>query len=64
MNSWRLRLRPLDPAGARLVADALRRETGLIALHPRTEAPIPDLTWVPLADPPVEELLLIVKPRR
>lgn len=58
-HGWRPRLRVLDPAGTQLVADALRRETNLVALRPQQERPIPGLSWVRLADPPEEELLLL-----
>lgn len=58
-HGWRPRLRVLDPAGTQLVADALRRETNLVALRPQQERQMAGLSWVRLADPPEEELLLL-----
>lgn len=58
-HGWRPRLRVLDPAGSQLVADALRRETDLVALRPRPEQQIRGLSWVPLVEAAEEQLLLL-----
>lgn len=50
-HGWRPRLRRLDPAGTRLVTNALRREADLVALRPEGDACLKGLTWVPLVHP-------------
>ena len=58
-RGWRPAPHRLDPAGSTLVANALRTSSSLVALQPQDPRPADGLTWVPLKDAPLEELLLI-----
>ncbi|WP_082777830.1 LysR family transcriptional regulator [Tsukamurella pseudospumae] len=58
-HGWQPALVVMDPGGAGLHDDALRRHPDLVALRPADEMHGEGVSWLPLADPPTEQIYLI-----
>ncbi|WP_181157099.1 MULTISPECIES: LysR family transcriptional regulator [unclassified Microbacterium] len=60
-HGWTPQTRRLDPAGAQIFEDALRRSRDTVALTPCPRVLPWGLAWIPLSDPPLERLFLAVR---